>query len=86
MSQTSDISISTLMNYESNYLTVENLKKANDAVTNKIKELAIFKEWHIILDKLMGSVDGQKHESKYQTIQSMLNDNYPDRSASITID
>jgi TnpA family transposase len=76
MSQTSDISISTLMNYESNYLTVENLKKANDAVTNKIKELAIFKEWHIILDKLMGSVDGQKHESKYQTIQSRHSQKY----------
>jgi len=70
MGQSSDISISSLLRYEANYLTVDSLKKSNDILSNKIKVLPIFKEWNILLDKLMGSADGQKHESKYNTLQS----------------
>lgn len=76
MSQTSDINMDTLINYERNFLRVENLKKANDIVVNNIAKLEIYKEWSLPINKLLGGVDGQKYESKYQTIQARHSPKY----------
>jgi len=76
MSQTCDINIHTLISHEKNFIRVEALKKANDNVVNKISKLSIYKEWQLLTDKLLGGVDGQKYESKFQTIQSRYSPKY----------
>ena len=45
-------------------------------IVNEIAKLDIYREWKLNLDKLLGGVDGQKHESKYQTIQSRHSPKY----------
>lgn len=76
MSQTCDVDGDTLERYEKNYLRVETLKEANDRIVNKIGKLGIYKEWHLLVDKLLGSADGSKYESKYHTIQSRFSPKY----------
>ena len=48
ISQSSDLSYRFLSNIEQNFFTVDNLKEANDIVTNKISALGIFNKWNIL--------------------------------------
>lgn len=76
MSQSCDISYSTLNNIEKNFLSIENLKEANDIISNKIASLKVFNSWNIIADKLLAGIDGQKFETKLDTIQARYSPKY----------
>ncbi len=76
MSQTCDINVHTLFSYEKNFLRIETLKKANDLVVNKIASLGIYREWQLLIGRLLGGVDGQKYESKFHTIESRYSPKY----------
>ena len=70
MAQSCDISYSTLSNAEKNFLSLDNLREANDIISNKIAELKVFSSWNILSDKLLAGVDGQKFETGWSTMQA----------------
>lgn len=70
MAQSCDISYSSLSNIEKNFFSIENLKEANDIIVNKIAGLKVFRSWNIFAEKLLAGVDGQKFETRIDTIQS----------------
>ncbi|AVP88044.1 Putative transposase [Candidatus Phycorickettsia trachydisci] len=76
MAQSCDISYSSLSNIEKNFFSIENLKEANDTIVNKIAGLKVFRSWNIFADKLLAGVDGQKFETKIDTIQSRYSSKY----------
>ncbi len=76
MSRSCDISYSTLSNIEKNFLSLENLREANDIISNKIASLKVFNSWNILPDKLLAAVDGQKFETRLDTMQSRYSPKY----------
>jgi len=70
MSEMSDLNFNQLNFTHKAAIRVETLKKASDSVVNYIAALGIFKRWNIIDRKLLGDADGQKFESRLQTIQA----------------
>jgi TnpA family transposase len=76
MSQSCDVSYSTLSNIERNFLSIENLREANDIISNKIASLKVFNSWNILADKLLAGIDGQKFETRLETIQSRYSPKY----------
>lgn len=76
MAQSCDISYSTLSNIEKNFLSLENLRDANDIISNKIATLKVFNSWNISTDKLLAAVDGQKFETRLDTMQARYSPKY----------
>lgn len=76
MSRSCDISYSTLSNIEKNFLSLENLREANDIISNKIASLKVFNSWNILPDKLLAAVDGQKFETRLDTMQARYSPKY----------
>jgi len=76
MAQSCDISYSTLSNTEKNFLSLENIREANDIISNKIASLKVFNLWNILPDKLLAAVDGQKFETRLDTMQARYSPKY----------
>jgi len=76
MARSCDISYSTLSNIEKNFLSLENLREANDIISNKIASLKVFNAWNILTDKLLAAVDGQKFETRLDTMQARYSPKY----------
>jgi len=76
MSQSCDISYSTLSNIEKNFLSLENLREANDIISNKIASLKVFSSWNILAGMLLAGIDGQKFETRLETILSRHSPKY----------
>jgi TnpA family transposase len=76
MAQSCDISYSTLSNIEKNFLSLENLREANDIITNKIASLKVFNSWNIATDILLAAIDGQKYETRIDTTQARHSPKY----------
>jgi TnpA family transposase len=76
MAQSCDVSYSTLSNIEKNFLGIENLREANDIISNKIAGLKVFNSWNILADKLLAAVDGQKFETRLDTMQARYSPKY----------
>lgn len=81
MSNSSDINYSFLHNIEKNFITIENLKAANDIISNKIYSLEIFSLWNTFAqienaDKLLAGADGQKFSARLETIQTRYSPKY----------
>lgn len=75
MSQTSDIGYQALSTLSNNFLRLETLQKANDAVVNAIAQLPIFQQYHIG-DTVHSSSDGQKFETLIHTINARYSPKY----------
>jgi TnpA family transposase len=76
MSDICDIGYTRLLSTLKNFIRLENLKKANTKVVNKLMTLTIFKHWSLLDNKLISTLDGKKvrtrrdhfmarHSSKY---------------------
>ena len=76
MSEISDLNLNELRSTYTNVIRLDTLKKANDCIADQISMLEIFKDWNIIPEKLLSDSDGQKFESKHQTIQSRYSSKY----------
>jgi len=76
MSDICDIGYTRLLSTLKNFIRLENLKKTNAKVVNKLMTLTIFKHWNLLDNKLISTLDGKKvrtrrdhfmarHSSKY---------------------
>lgn len=61
---------------ERDYLRGETVRKANDAISNAISKLEIFKYYNIQEDVLHASYDGQRLESRFNTINTHFSSKY----------
>ena len=57
-------------------IRLETLRNVNDALVNEIAELDIFPLWDIIPNKRLSDADGQKFETRLETIQSRHSSNF----------
>ncbi|HTS44535.1 MAG TPA: Tn3 family transposase [Puia sp.] len=76
MAESSDISYQSMLTTARNFLYLENLKKANDLVTNALAKLSIFKYFNIEEDTIHGSIDGQKIDTQINTINARHSPKY----------
>jgi len=76
MAEICDIEHSALENIESNFLQIENLKKANIHLSNEMSLLPIFKYYSLSDYGIHASIDGQKYETKAHTILARNSSKY----------
>lgn len=55
---------------------MENLQEANDMISNQIAQLKVFNLWNILPDKLLAGIDGQKFETRIDTLQARYSPKY----------
>ena len=75
MGQTSDIGYQALAATSDNFIRLETLQKANDAVVNAISQLPVFQQYHIE-GTIHSSSDGQKFETRRHTINARYSSKY----------
>ncbi len=76
MGDISDISYTKLLGTSKNFIRLENLRKANDALANGISALPIFKHWNLMDNLLFSSLNGKKRLTKYKTMLSRYSSKY----------
>ena len=75
MGEISDIGYSLLTATSDNFIRLETLKEANDRVSNAISKLPIFR-YYDIDEVIHSSSDGQKFETRFNTINSRHSPKY----------
>jgi TnpA family transposase len=75
MGDISDIGYQTLASTSDNFIRIENLREANDLVSNAITKLPIF-QYYDLGDALHSSSDGQKFETQIHTINARYSQKY----------
>ena len=76
MSALCNIPYDEMLKTEKNFLRLETVGKANDAVSNAIAKLSIFKHYNIQEDAVHASYDGQRLESRFNTINTRFSSKY----------
>lgn len=76
MAQSSDLAYQRMYTQMKNFMRLETLRDANDAITNAIADLPIFKYWNIHDDYIHGSVDGQKFETRFNSFIARYSSKY----------
>lgn len=76
MAQSSDLDYQRMYTQMKNFMRLETLQDANDAITNAIADLSIFKYWNIHDDHIHGSVDGQKFETRLNSFIARYSSKY----------
>ncbi len=72
----SDRSYDRLKSVQANYLRLETLNNANDAINNAVARLAIFKHYNIQEDLIHASADGQKFETRLESFKTRYSSKY----------
>lgn len=75
MGEISDIGYHRLAGASANFIRLETLKEANDQISQAIAELAVFRHYDIG-DSLHSSSDGQKFETRIDTINARYSPKY----------
>ena len=76
MAEICNIKLDKLNSIQANLLRMETLGDANDVISNAIAQLPIFQHYAIQPDKIHGSFDGQKFESRRNTIRTRFSTKY----------
>ncbi|WP_150466111.1 Tn3 family transposase [Francisella sp. SYW-2] len=76
MKDISNIKQSELESASKNFLRIKTLSEANDVVMNKVEKLPIFEKYTLADYGIHASVDGQKLETKYNTIKARYSSKY----------
>ncbi len=76
MAQSCDLGYQRMLIQMKNFMRLETLRDANDAITNAIADLPIFKYWNIHDDYMYGSVDGQKFETRLNSFIARYSSKY----------
>lgn len=84
MANLCNLSYDVLRSAEKNYLRMETLQAANDVISNHIARLSIFKYYNIQEDKLHASYDGQRFESRFNTISTNFCSKYFGRGKGVS--
>lgn len=72
----SDRSYDQLKSVQANYLRLETLNNASDAINNAVAKLAIFKHYNIQEDLIHASADGQKFETRLESFKTRYSSKY----------
>ncbi len=75
MAEMSDLNFNLLRSTQEDFIRVDTLRTANDAVGNLVHSLPIFKLWNLMDEKLLADADGQKLPTNESTIQSRYSKN-----------
>jgi TnpA family transposase len=76
MSEISDLSYDSLNNLKHQYLYANNIKAANDPISNSTKEQEIFPYYSLDMALIVASVDGQKYSVSHPTIKARHSSKY----------
>lgn len=76
MAEASDVSLDSLDRMAGKFVRANTLKDAGDQIINKIAQLPIFNYYNLSEFGIHASLDGQKIETKYQTILSRYSTKY----------
>lgn len=76
MADLCEYSHDSLLRFQSNFLKVENLRKASDIVANATAKLSIFKHYNYRENYIHGSADGQKLNSRKSTKRMRFSSKY----------
>ncbi len=76
MAETSDLDYHQMHTQMKNFIRLETLRDANDVISNAIAKLPIFKYWNIHDDRIHGSVDGQKFETRLHSFIARYSSKY----------
>lgn len=76
MADISDMTSHELVSTANSFIRLENLKAANDKISNAMVKLPIFKYYNIKEDTIHSSSDGQKYETQFDTISSRYSPKY----------
>ena len=76
MAESSDISIDDLNGVERKFIRIKTLDKACNEIINEIAKLRIFKDYNLSDYGIHASLDGQKIETRYQTIMARYSKKY----------
>lgn len=76
MSTISDMSYNQLFATSKNFLRLETLKEANNILANSIADLPIFKQWNLVEDLSVSSMDGKKTLVRLNHIMARYSSKY----------
>lgn len=76
MATLSNLSYDDLRKTEKDYLRGETIHHANDMISNAISQLEVFKYYNIQENELHASFDGQRLESRFNTISTQFSSKY----------
>ena len=76
LAESSDVSIQDLNNVEGTFIRLDSLVDAGDQIINHIAKLPIFEYYNLSDYGIHASLDGQKLETKYQTIMARYSTKY----------
>ncbi len=76
MAESSDISINDLNGVEKKFIRIETLDEACNKIINEVAKLGIFKYYNLSDYGIHASLDGQKIETRYQTIMARYSKKY----------
>lgn len=85
MAEMSDLNYNLLRSTQEDFVRVDTLRAANDAVSNLIHSLPIFKLWNLMDEKLLADADGQKLPTSKSTIQSRYSKKYLGKSPGLSV-
>ena len=76
IAESSDVSYQSLTGIEGKFMRVDSLIEAGDLIIDAIAKLPIFKYYNLSDYGILASLDGQKIETKYQTIKARYSTKY----------
>jgi TnpA family transposase len=85
MAEMSDLNFNLIRSTQEDFMRVETLRAANDAVGNLIHSLPIFTIWNLMDDNLLADADGQKLPTSESTIQSRYSKKYLGKSPGLSV-
>lgn len=84
MASISDRSLDRLRNTQASYMRLQNLKEANDVISNHTAKLPIFKYYNIQGDRMHASADGQKFRTRLSSFKTRYSSKYFGRSKGVS--
>ncbi|CAN5304315.1 hypothetical protein BH10PSE19_BH10PSE19_10450 [soil metagenome] len=85
MAEMSDIDFNLLQSTRQDFIRIDTLCIANDAIANFIHSLPIFKLWNLLDNKILADADGQKFSTSDSTIQSRYSKKYLGKGRGISL-
>ncbi len=76
MAEISNLNYNHLREVDNDFMHIENLCNVNDVVSNFMYGLPVINTWDLIANEKIADGDGQKYETRFQTVQSRHSSKY----------